>query len=744
ENYHEFCRQLGRLKANYQLSELVRVEGYNDWLRLAAEFTVRSCEEWRWSTNSIHYLLALWGRLVAAVPYVRADAGAKNHSQRLQECILQVVQAYVRSMVDSVDVVALGDGAVDDPLDDEGSLKEQLDRLPIICRFQYDLVAQYVLSVFDPLLERYQQALQVLGPNSPQNLLQQAVLLEGKLTWLVYIVGAVVGGFSWGDVQTADGEETVDAEVCRRVFQLAQGVDFRLSNTGGQGKCEARLELALLYFFQTFRRMYMWENHGMSPSVALTGIVMVGGIAKPEYTANPKQKVFQRFFEHMGLGDHATIINIIVTKVGNNLKYWPDEEDVVGRTLQLFLDMASGYSSSKMLLGLDTVKYLVQNHTPEFFPFLSVPANTRHRTTFHMTLARLIFSSTEDTNAMFEAFMEPLLLVLGQLGSAAAFRQESVKRALIGVCRDLRGVVAATNNRRTYGALFEALYPVHFPVFVRAAEEWGDTPDVVTALLKFVQELVYNKAQRLVFDQSSPNGILLFRETSKVVCACGQRVLQKGVVGDVYRDKYKAMSLCLSVLSTALSGTYVNFGVFTLYNDKALDNALETALQLALSVPLADIMAFPKLCKGYFSFFEILFRNHIQVVLALDTVVFMQVMQAQHEGLQQSLDAPLAAQCAATIDHLATYLFTYGSRELPAVHSLKRHLAANPTLLSGLLATLFNILLFDCHSNQTANQWAAFNAYKEHLLATQSPENAAKLTDALTKLLQDIQRNLES
>lgn len=57
-------------------------------------------------------------------------------------------------------------------------------------------------------------------------------------------------------------------------------------------------------------------------------------------------------------------------QIGNNLKYWPDNHEVVSRTLQLFLDMASGYSSSKMLLGLDTVKFLMRNHTAEFFPFL--------------------------------------------------------------------------------------------------------------------------------------------------------------------------------------------------------------------------------------------------------------------------------------------------------------------------------------------------------------------------------------
>lgn len=39
----------------------------------------------------------------------------------------------------------------------------------------------------------------------------------------------------------------------------------------------------------------------------------------------------------------------------------------------------------------------------------------------------------------------------------------------------------------------QALYPTHFGVFVRAAEEWSDSPDVTTSLMKFMMEFVYNK-----------------------------------------------------------------------------------------------------------------------------------------------------------------------------------------------------------------------------------------------------------
>ncbi|CAM9958305.1 unnamed protein product, partial [Discosporangium mesarthrocarpum] len=124
----------------------------------------------------------------------------------------------------------------------------------------------------------------------------------------------------------------------------------------------------------------------------------------------------------------------------------------------------------------------------------------------------------------------------------------------------------------------------------------------------------------------------------------------------------------------------------------------------------------------------------------------------------QGLDAPLASQCAATIDHLATYHFKNSSKDVPPMRALKTHLAANPTLLSSLMSTLFNILLFDSMSNNTANQWAvtrpilsllladeqAFNNYKEHLTASQAPQNQPRLQEAFSKLLSDVQRNLES
>jgi hypothetical protein len=58
DSYQNFCRLLGRLKANYQLSELVRTEGYEEWLRLAAEFAVHAFQQMHVRTLA---LVALYG-----------------------------------------------------------------------------------------------------------------------------------------------------------------------------------------------------------------------------------------------------------------------------------------------------------------------------------------------------------------------------------------------------------------------------------------------------------------------------------------------------------------------------------------------------------------------------------------------------------------------------------------------------------------------------------------------------------
>lgn len=80
----------------------------------------------------------------------------------------------------------------------------------------------------------------------------------------------------------------------------------------------------------------------------------------------------------------------------------------------------------------------------------------------------------------------------------------------------------------------------------------GTSMQVTTPLLKLLDELVQNKSQRLIFDSSSPNGILLFREVSKLIVAYGSRISHLPIREDAYTFKYKGVSICLSILTRGM------------------------------------------------------------------------------------------------------------------------------------------------------------------------------------------------
>lgn len=75
------------------------------------------------------------------------------------------------------------------------------------------------------------------------------------------------------------------------------------------------------------------------------------------------------------------------------------------------------------------------------------------------------------------------------------------------------------------------------------------------------------------------------------VFLAGSRILNVEVPKErTYPLKLKGISICFSVLKAALCGSYVNFGVFRLYGDEALDNALNIFVKMLLSIPQSDLL----------------------------------------------------------------------------------------------------------------------------------------------------------
>ena len=71
----------------------------------------------------------------------------------------------------------------------------------------------------------------------------------------------------------------------------------------------------------------------------------------------------------------------------------------------------------------------------------------------------------------------------------------------------------------------------------------------ITGLLKHPASFSTNNEYIPYFDSSSPNGILLFREVSKLIVAYGTRVLSLPTPADIYTYKYKGIWISLTILT---------------------------------------------------------------------------------------------------------------------------------------------------------------------------------------------------
>ncbi|NXW14049.1 RBP17 protein, partial [Circaetus pectoralis] len=720
-NYHEFCFFLARLKTNYQLGDFFLVKDYPEVIQLIFFFTITSLQHWDFFSNSVHYLLTLWHFFLASVPFVKT---AEPHL--LDTYAPEITKAYFFSRLECVPVV-IRDG-LEDPLDDTATVFQQLEQLCTVSRCEYEKTCTLLVQLFDQNAQNYQKLLH----SSSRNPLEITVQ-EGRLAWLVYFVGTFVGGRL--TYTSTDEHDAMDGELSCRVFQLISLMDAQLPQSSNE-----KVELAILWFLDQFRKTYVGDQL--------------------QHTS----KVYARMSEVLGITDDNHVLETFMTKIC---------EPVISRTLQFLNDLSVGYPFYALCV-VNFVEHLTF-HTLMFqqskhFPFLGISDNyslsdLRCRTVFYTALTRLLMVDLGEDEDEFENFMLPLTVSFESVTQIfnSSFEQEEAKRMLIGLARDLRGIAFALNTKTSYTMLFDWIYPAYISVLQRAIELWYREPACTTPILKLMAEFMQNRSQRLNFDVSSPNGILLFREASKMICTYGNQILSLGTLSkdQVYPLKLKGISICYSALKSALCGNYVSFGVFKLYGDNHFDNVLQAFVKMLLSVSHSDLLQYRKLSQSYYPLLECLTQDHMSFITSLEPRVLIYILTSISEGLT-AVDTIVSSSCCASLDYIVTYLFKHLAKEGKKTlrcreisqdgQRLLHFMQQNPEILQQMMSILMNTIIFeDCR-----NQWSVsrpllglillnekyFSELRATLITSQ-PDNKREVLDhCFRNLMEGVEQNL--
>ncbi|VDK52579.1 unnamed protein product [Anisakis simplex] len=731
ESFHEFCRVVSRLKSNYQLCELMKVDEYADMMALLADFTVNSLRAYEFSVNSTFYLLSYWQRMVSSVPYVKS-----TDPHLLNLYCPKITAAFIEGRLEYAKAVVSGELS-EDPLDDHVALLQVMEQVAIICRCEYDKTAQLIIALFDHDFAIFERA-----PTSPS---AEVNLSTARLTWLVIMIGAAVQGRA--ALSSVDDPDLNDGDLVCRALKLMELSDGRLS-TGVAGNL--KLETAFLYTLEQFRKVYVSDQ-----------IQKFCG-------------VYGQLEKNLGLNDEGAVLVVYVRKIITNLKYWAREEKLIDQTLVLLNELSLGYAAARRLVRLPDIQLLLNNHTAEHFAFLSSETDLmtmRSRTTFYASLTRLLCLDLTDDDSVFLTFMQPLTDAVREICDVFAMNntlsvvdQQRVQRAVIGLCRDIRGVAISCHSKTIYSMLFDWLYPNVFSILARSVEVWTNCTDVVSPVLKLLCELCQNRQQRLQFEMSSCSAVLLFREVSKIICTYGERMLSLPTPQpeNAYRERYKNIATCFAILKMALSGSYVPFGVFRLYGDTCLQDALSMFVKMFMVIPSNDFQSYSKVTQHFYSLLECIAQDNMCFLSNVQPEVFVTMLRYIHQGTI-ALDPVVVTSSCATLDMLLNYLYRRLTRTSPVrTHvgaepdgeNCIRALEAQPTLLSEVLAGMLNAVIFDdakCHWSLSRPllglillQEEFFQQWKMDLINQHPVEKRVMFEEAFAGLMDGVERNLKS
>ncbi|SOV22469.1 Ran-binding protein,putative [Plasmodium sp. DRC-Itaito] len=468
------------------------------------------------------------------------------------------------------------------------------------------------------------------------------------------------------------------------------------------------------------------------------------------------------------------LIDLIISKILFNLNNRVEYEQIIKRSLDLFHDLVSGMNIvcledktpklivfARLLLKNEKILNLLHNRNTKF---LEISKYYKYRTNYYLILTKLLFMEQNLVSSTFEKYIAPINNILECIkreininGKDIILKNNEIKLTFIGALRDLRGICMACNNVETYNMFFNFFINSHplednqMNILTSLVDVIWNSYDICIPFLKFMCEFVYNKSQRITFPKSSPNGILLFKVVSNILIIISNNLLQKDKFIDIYKEKYKIISLLLNMFNNCLNGDFVNFAIFDLYNDDILNNSLNLALNMCLVIPTNDLLSYIKHLKPYFSFLDLVTKNFFQRILNLEFQLIADIIHNVKEGLC-SFDYTVSMTCCSILDNIVTYIFTNRKSSTEQGQIIKNFLESQPQALKEVLNLMFHLILGgDFGSTWSMSQpllglilldAQGYFKIQEQLISQQSEEKKQKLRHSFCKLMDHIESNL--
>ncbi|PVV02387.1 hypothetical protein BB560_003156, partial [Smittium megazygosporum] len=381
------------------------------------------------------------------------------------------------------------------------------------------------------------------------------------------------------------------------------------------------------------------------PEIQLSWLINVVSAFLNAKKRNPRHsRMFIKLSTILGEIDTTQCLDIIIQRVIYNLDLPGCNTAVLMKSLDLFYELSVGYNSVRQITNISSIQNLLKEDRLHSLGFLATTDIFKLREKYYASAIRIIAVSEK-----FDDLLKSFLEVWGneiesfvQICKLSRLEQEDYRKKFMHLLQSIRGCLSSISSRDVYKVFFSWIFPRHLESLYNISFFSCSDPGVLIAFLKLVREFVTNKSQRITFDVSSPNGILVFQIISKILFQTEETLrAQSGCTDNRYKRIYKPAAICYDILNKIFSGRYVAIGVMPIYNDSSLDIAFTSIFELANIVPTEFV-------SNNIHLIYLTLKN-LEKILLLCSIAL------------QSPIASISSLASSILEHMFVYTFEYQS-----------------------------------------------------------------------------------
>ena len=321
-------------------------------------------------------------------------------------------------------------------------------------------------------------------------------------------------------------------------------------------------------------------------------------------------EVFMILAKKMGFDTENQILIVILSEVFKILQQ--NNEKVYQCCMELFSEIISSTMILKRNDNFDHDFYcgivrfeakniieILENYSTESFYFMNNKIANKNRRFFVKSILKLYFLMNKKISLDFDQMLQP---VNKSIEEAKMTRNELVVHSL---CLDLTGAAESISNSDQYCLFFAWL--CQKSLTLKEIFETPQTSENLIRIFKFLQELTFNRSERLSYIENKAICSVVFKFCERILNAYYSNLVPKENYEDPYKEFYKPLCKAIHIISNTLTGGYSNIGL--LISDPSVIFTLKLIVRAIVIIPSEDITQYIEKFKIIFQFLNCMSEN---------------------------------------------------------------------------------------------------------------------------------------